>query len=477
MRQFFMPVAAVLAAMSLAAPVAAAGNFEFVVPAEAGLTLNVSGYGADGSEIFKASSSRLETRDGKGVYIVRVDETLLKDGRLSRWCAEDVSGTWSALAGHNGATALCDDQPSETRGSYLFKPGSVPAAAAPADATPALPAMTIAEAATCIQSGLNSMGYDAGPADGQMGKRTFSAAQTFSKLQYGAPFPELTEQSAAEWCDRLVASIADGSASGPVDGLALFRFGPDVDSAVIRDVRQGMDDIAAYFAASFGKALKSPGKIYVSADAKWLTDAYVAHLKSGEGIRRGKMEHFSGCHGGEAGYGFMFMCSKSDVFDGDWFGGGHLAQRTFAMAHEYFHMLQYERAVGSLDGCCSGTNTLKMLGPQWLVEGAAEYVAFRVLGDSKRLNLKREIAWHTQKAAEVDSSLEAMQTREGYYAEPRASSAGMIAAHLLAESAGLASLEKFYAELGASKDWTTAFEAAFGMTPEDFSKTYEAHIR
>lgn len=186
---------------------------------------------------------------------------------------------------------------------------------------------------------------------------------------------------------------------------------------------------------------------------------------------------FTGCHGGEAGYGFMFMCAKSDVFSGDWFGSGRPAQRAFALAHEYFHMLQYERAVGSLDGCCTGVNTLATLGPQWLVEGAAEYIAFRLLGDSGRLNLKREIDWHTQKAAEVGSSLEDMQTREGYYAEQRASSAGMIAAHLLAERAGLKALASFYGEMGAGKKWDEAFEAAFGITPEAFSAEYEAHIR
>lgn len=93
------------------------------------------------------------------------------------------------------------------------------------------------------------------------------------------------------------------------------------------------------------------------------------------------------------------------------------------------------------------------------------------------MNLKREIDWHTQKAAEVTVPLEKMQTREGYYAEPRASSAGMIAAHLLAEDAGLRSLVDFYDEIGSGKDWEAAFEAAFGMTAEEFSVRYEDHIR
>ena len=470
--------ALLLVTAAFSAPAHAAGNFEFVVPAEAGLALTVTGYGPDGARLFEATAPRPEQRDGESVYIVRIDETIIKSNRLVRWCAEDGTGKWKAQRERDGAAGLCDDHPSETRGSYRLKPESI-LAAAPVEGPAAgdVPEMSVAEAATCVQEGLNGLGYDAGPADGHMGKRTLSAAARFAERQGGAAYPELTKQSAAHWCSRLTAAIADGSAGGPTDDVARLRFGPDVDSGVIRDVRQGLEDISAYFIATFGDDLETPGTIYVSADAEWLTDAYVAHLNAGEGIRSGKMQHFSGCHGGEAGYGFMFMCSKSDVFDGDWFGSGRLAQRTFAMAHEYFHMLQYERAVGSLDNCCSGTNTLKMLGPQWLVEGAAEYVAFRLLGDSKRLNLKREIAWHTQKAAEVESSLEGMQTREGYYAEPRASSAGMIAAHLLAETAGLASLGQYYADIGSGKDWQTAFEAAFGMSPAAFAEVYESHIR
>src|SRR5690606_23138879 len=156
-----------------------------------------------------------------------------------------------------------------------------------------------------------------------------------------------------------------------------FRFGSDVDASMASDTRAGIEAVDAYFETSFGSALKTPGTIYVSSDAEWLADNYVAHLKAGQGIRRGKVEWFTGCHGGEAGYGLIYMKAKSEVFSGDGFGSSRAAQRSFALAHEYFHMLQYERAVGSLDGCCSGINTLKTVGPQWLVEGAAEYVAFR----------------------------------------------------------------------------------------------------
>lgn len=473
-RMILRAVGAVIAAAAMGTA-ADAGNFEFVIPGEPGLSLTVTGYRADGGTMFEAQTGHPESRDSKTVFVVRIDETVVRSAPLSRWCVSDETQRWSALKGHDGATTICDDRPSETRGSYAFKPLSAVArdpepAAAPSE-------MSTADAAACVQKGLNQLGFDAGPVDGQMGRRTFAAALAFAGAQDGELYPELSNATALVWCTRLERSIAAGTARGPLDDLAKFRFGPDIDVATARDTQAGVAAVDAYFRKVFGSALEKPGTIYVSSDPDWLADSYVAHLKAGSGIRRGKFEWFSGCHGGEAGYGFMFFCAKSDVFSSDWFGSGRAAQRAFAIAHEYFHMLQYERAVGSLDGCCDGQNTLAMLGPQWLVEGAAEYMAFRLLGDSGRMNFRREIDWHTQKAAEVGSSLEQMQTRQGYYAEQRASSAGMIAAHLLAERAGLASLARFYDEMGKDQGWEAAFEAAFGLTPAAFSDIYEDAIR
>lgn len=396
----------------------------------------------------------------------------LNSAPLTRWCVEVLGGTWSLLADKGGATGLCDDEPSETRGRYSFKPTSLLGAAEQV-VDRAIPEMSVADASGCVQENLNLLGFDAGPVDGQMGRRTFDAAVAFATLQDGDAYPELSNESAGQWCARMLAAIESDVARGPTDDLARFRFGPDIDVAIARDTRAGIIAVDAYFTKVFGSALAAPGTIYVSSDADWLADAYVAHLKADQGIRRGKVDWFSGCHGGEAGYGFMFMCANSDVFSGDWFGAGVPAQRSFALAHEYFHMLQYERAVGSLDGCCSGVNTLEMLGPQWLVEGAAEYVAFRILGDSGVMDLQRELDWHTQKAEEVATPLEKMQTREGYYAEERASSSGMIAAHFLAESSGLASLAQFYDEIGAGKNWEAAFQDAFGVTPAEFYASYD----
>lgn len=452
----------------LCGPASAAGNFEFAVPGEPGLKMQITGYAADGSTLFQSGAGGPELRDGKLFHTFRIDETLLAGGALAKWCVEESTGKWSLA---RGSTApLCDTAPSETRGRYVFKPSDEPTPAVAA--APPAAAMTAGEATSCVQAGLNSLGYPAGVVDGAMGGKTRAAAAEFAAMQ-DAAWPDLTAETVTDWCARLTAALADGSARPP-SGLAAFRFGPDVDSSVAIETRKGIEDIDAYFREVFGAALQQPGVIYVSSDAAWMADSYLRQTGLGPNYRRGKLENFEACNGGEAGYGFLFMCAKSDVFSDDWFNAGSLAQRTFGLAHEYFHMLQFERAYDDAASCCESR---ERLGPQWLVEGAAEYVAFRILADSKRLNLEREIAWHTQQAGKVDLSLAEMHTRDGYYSDPLASSAGMIAAHMLAESAGLGALGQFYTELGTGQPWSDAFEAAFGETLEAFQARYEATIR
>ena len=88
----------------------------------------------------------------------------------------------------------------------------------------------------------------------------------------------------------------------------------------------------------------------------------------------------------------------------------------------------------------------------------------------------REDETDPRQAGKVKLLLAEMQTRDGYYSDPLASSAGLVAAHMLAESAGLAALGQFYTELGAGAPWSDAFNAAFGETLEAFEARYEAAI-
>jgi hypothetical protein len=378
----------------------AGGNFAFVVPAEPGLALEVTGFGQDGSKLFDVQTNTRENSDGVQSYVVRVDENIILASKPAKWCVANRSGQSSTFP---PASSICDDHPSEVRGTYTFKPPAAASVAPPDD----------------------------------------SATKT------GAAVP------------------ADFT----------FAYGSDVGDKVRKQVEASMKEARAYFLKKLGVTVTIPVAVYVSADAAWMTDSYLKQVGLGETFRQGKQSNFAGCHGGEAAYGAIFMCSKSDVFSKDWYGSGLGAQRTYALAHEYFHNLQFQLDGERARHCCTDNdNPLLLLGPQWLVEGSAEYMAFNILGDSKRMNFKKQLAWQLKNAATIKGPLSGLETRAGYYGEPGASWAGLSAVHKLVGKAGFDSLPAFWSAMSTGVTWQEAFLATFGETPEAFYATYEQEI-
>jgi TPR repeat protein len=102
-------------ALVLSSPVIAAGNFEFVVPAEPGLTLEITIYGGTGTPL--AGPTTIKSNDG-GAYRLVVDETPIKADPPGRWCVELVEGRSDKLS---TGKMVCDDAPTDMRGTYTFK--------------------------------------------------------------------------------------------------------------------------------------------------------------------------------------------------------------------------------------------------------------------------------------------------------------------------------------------------------------------
>lgn len=102
-------------ALVLSSPVLAAGNFQFVVPAEPGLTLEITIYGGTGAQL--AGPSAVTSNDG-GTYRLVVDETPIKADPPGRWCVELVEGRSDKLT---TGEMVCDDDPTDMRGTYTFK--------------------------------------------------------------------------------------------------------------------------------------------------------------------------------------------------------------------------------------------------------------------------------------------------------------------------------------------------------------------
>ncbi|MXW24716.1 MAG: hypothetical protein F4Z77_00200 [Dehalococcoidia bacterium] len=123
-------------------------------------------------------------------------------------------------------------------------------------------------------------------------------------------------------------------------------------------------------------------------------------------------------------------------------------------AHEYFHVVQSELAGGGPKG------------PHWLVEGSATYAEEAYDGD---LEFRRAIApaaaSHIASIRETES---ADWVRLNYHL-------GFLAVDWLVGHAGERSLLQYYRFLPDHDRWEAAFEAAFGLTIDEFYERFEEH--
>jgi hypothetical protein len=441
-----------------AAPALAAGNFEFDIPAPPGLELTIKGYAADGTQTFSATTSDMRERDGTSFYVTVVDEQIIFANRPARLCVTDPSGTWEALP--EGKTEVCDEHPSEVRGTYTFVPTAETAVAD----TPAPLTTTLG----CAADLLTSTGYLKPDAHVGADEAVRRAAARFSAVQARDPkLPRLEADTLRAWCERFAA--LPKSSMTPVPALLTsLNFGSDVSPGVARDTASGLLEAAAYIEAATGYRLGVAPAIFVSADPGWMTDAFVAETNLPANQWPERRAQFAACNGGEANYRMLFMCTSSRVFSEDWFGAGHKAQRAYALAHELFHVVQNELVGKQPDGCCDEQQFLGRLGPVWLIEGSAEYVAFRLLSDSGRMKLDREMKNQANNAKKASGRADDFELRSAYFSDPMAPSVGMVATQDLIGTVGLSSLTQFWAELGRGSAWPSAFRRAFGIAPNAF---------
>ncbi len=133
--------------------------------------------------------------------------------------------------------------------------------------------------------------------------------------------------------------------------------------------------------------------------------------------------------------------------------------RVKVAAHEYYHVLQHEL------GCYDV--------PQWLFEGSAEYMAFRVMTDAGFLEPQAATVASIQRVLAVFGSPPALIN------DTSRRSAGLdqyaywgLAVDQLLLVPGIGALRNFCADVGAGTGWEQAFLTAFGRTPSQFVASF-----
>lgn len=464
-------VCAVSACLLLSAAPALGGNFEFVVAAEAGLDMRITGYSRDGALMFEDSAPASETREGAHAYVIRVDETILVNGRLGAWCVEDRSGKWKAASA--AGVMVCDDRPSETRGSYRFTARSERPSDGGAGGGSAGEAIEVEAVApqpsprvlvACIQTELGYKGFDAGSADGQMGAKTRRAAEAYLAAAPGAGLAPLAENNLAQWCDTL--AVRDGK-------VAAVEIHGDTGALAGRSealVRAVQDSISRVFESPPIETIT----YYVSADAAWLTDKYVAANRLGASARPGKLESFGACDPiAEFAYRSVYICAGHPRW------ASSPGFQFLVFAHEFFHALSGDlaRKLGER-ACCYDLSRMGPLGPEWLKEGGAQYAAFAATEALGGVVLDEVMGKIAVDLAGVNLDLEGRNSRDGYNRLGRDKSelVGMLATHLLTERAGRKALPDYYRYLGYGVGHEEAFKSAFGLSIAEFQPMLDAVV-
>lgn len=444
---------------------AATSNFEFVVPGQSGLRLVITGFDQNGARLFREIATDPEQRGGTTYYVIRVDEQIIFNNQLAKWCVTDFRKKWNLLP--QGLNELCDENPRDNRGSFAF----VPTFSEPA---PAEPEVASYDTLVCAAEALQRTGFLSARNSVPQEEAIRRAAARFTAVQKNDPkLPELSDKTLDKWCERFAAIEKKGVTPLPAL-LAELNFGPDVSVPLARETAAALLQADRFLEFAVGYRPPVPPAIYISADASWMTDGYAERTPLRESDRADREAQFAACNGGEANYRMMFMCTKSKVFSEDWFGVGAQIQHAYALVHELFHVIQNELVGPAGNGCCNEQQSLERIGPTWLIEGGAEYVAFQLLSSYGWKGFAKEMQHQATEARKSGLRAADVELRGPYYSDSDANYVGLAAAHEVAGTLGAQVMPRFWLELGQQHDWKAAFEAAFGITPASF---YEAGDR
>jgi hypothetical protein len=141
-------------------------------------------------------------------------------------------------------------------------------------------------------------------------------------------------------------------------------------------------------------------------------------------------------------------------------------------AHEYFHAVQMDLMGPTIarQFYTSPVNEVTPAGPNWLIEGSAEYISWRAMQAAGLLNLDRFMTESTPPHVAISD----LETFLGFYTHGQQSyDASLAAVYALVRESGDAALVNYYRYVGRGASWRTAFVIIFGQTPERFYEDYK----
>jgi hypothetical protein len=158
-----------------------------------------------------------------------------------------------------------------------------------------------------------------------------------------------------------------------------------------------------------------------------------------------------------------------------WPAGQGATETQKVIAHELFHVFQYETA--NLPNDQTPSSGVRILGPVWLHEGAAEMMGYHVAGD-RHLGYTTYPALLETEKSKAKASVNAPPIHELLSVDQDRAAGNPYALYMVAVGrlvstapGGIPALAAYYRDIAAGQAWPVAFQSAFGMTVDASTRT------
>ncbi len=251
----------------------------------------------------------------------------------------------------------------------------------------------------------------------------------------------------------------------PVATQQTFVFDAGIPTAAQDEIRADVDYSVRDEARLLGTELTAVS-VYTSTSPEWLADQecrFIGH--DNDACRQSTSLRWASGNTtavGSTGGMFLYWASTS------WQAGAGDSQKI--IAHELFHVFQNQLDNLGARNDVTPSNELRASGPEWLDEGAAEMIGYRVASDRGLTAYPGVLARQIGIAKQASQPLSAVQTYDEFNAVPNPYSLAHVAAdHLVALApGGVSALTTYYNALGNGADWPAAFQSAFGLSVDAY---------
>lgn len=173
----------------------------------------------------------------------------------------------------------------------------------------------------------------------------------------------------------------------------------------------------------------------------------------------------------EAAYDFIFFNTQR-IREGSYSVSPVLL--SWVAAHELAHIHQYGPG-GFGKNFDTDHAKVRVHGPVWMQEGAAEFLALRVLSGDSIISYDQGRADFVRRVSSIDADLSELETYVQLKSIPGAYTYGALAVELLIHLRSIQAYYEYWALLGPHTTWERCFEQAFGMRIDTFYAQFKEH--